>query len=136
MIFKKLFAWGFLSFSFVFLTMAIAMTLKPNATGEDRKTALGGLILGGPPLAAGIWILRDLKAKNLLQQNQRFLSIEQEFLRILVQNNGYISTAQLALSGKITLKESEDFLQEKAIQLNAYHEVDEQGRILYNFSNL
>ncbi|MEH2450706.1 hypothetical protein [Nostoc sp.] len=80
---------------------------------------------------------------SLVQQNRKekalFLELEQKriqlvFLELIEQNAGRITVLQLAKNAEILTQLAKQYLDEKAKELNADFEVNEEGNVLYHFS--
>lgn len=73
---------------------------------------------------------RQKKSLLVAAQQQRLQLI---FLELIDQNAGKITVLNFAKSSGISIELAQDYLAEKAKELNADFEVDEQGRVLYLF---
>ncbi|QKQ72686.1 hypothetical protein [Nostoc sp. TCL240-02] len=80
---------------------------------------------------------------SLLQQNRKekalLLESEQKRLQLVLlelieQNAGRITVLQLAKKAEISTQLAKQYLDEKAKELNANFEVNEEGNVLYHFS--
>ncbi|MEH1892961.1 MAG: hypothetical protein V7K92_27255 [Nostoc sp.] len=80
---------------------------------------------------------------SLVQQyrKQQALLVESEqqrlqlvFLELIEQNAGRITVLQLARNADISTQLAKQYLDEKAKELNADFEVNEDGNVLYRFS--
>ncbi len=130
---QKLFAGILFSFSFIFLTVTVASISTKNPTEKDRSAALGGIILGVPPIAGGAWIVWGLRKKQEQLEKERYSQIETTFLELLQENNGQITAINFAIVTKLSLEESKQYLDNKAKLLNADFNVSEEGNISYQF---
>ncbi|MGL5083009.1 MAG: hypothetical protein ACRC8A_16105 [Microcoleaceae cyanobacterium] len=116
----------------VFL-LAIATELSnPNATKESKLgMTVGGLILGVPTLILGsglIW--HALKQEDWQRQQRRHHSI---FLRLLRENQGYITVADFVRYTQLSDAEAKRFLDEKALRFEARVGRQPDGESLYHF---
>ncbi|PZO35334.1 MAG: hypothetical protein DCF19_24160 [Pseudanabaena frigida] len=130
---QKVFAGLLFSIGFVFLTVTVASVTTKNPTEKDKSAALGGIILGVPPFAGGAWIIWRLKKKQeeLGKENNR--ELETTFLQLIQANKGEVTAINFAITTKLSLEESKQYLDKKATELNANFNVDEDGRISYQF---
>ena len=80
---------------------------------------------------------------SLVQQNrkQQALLVESEqkrlqlvFLELVEQNGGTITVLQLAKNAEISTQSAKQYLDDKAQELNASFEVNDEGNVLYRFS--
>jgi len=130
---QKLFAGILFSIGFIFLTVTVASISTKNPTEKDRSAALGGIILGVPAMAGGTWIVWGLRKKQKQLEKERYSQIETTFLELLQANNGNITAINFAIATKLSLEESKQYLDQKAIQLNANFNVSEDGGVSYQF---
>jgi hypothetical protein len=121
------------TFGFMFLMVTAVSVLKPVQTEKDRSAALGGLVLGVPPTAAGIWVILEARRKATLKQKHGLLDLESTFLQMLKANGGRIATIDFALEAKLPLAEAKQYLDRKAQELDASFDVSEDGGIKYRF---
>ena len=130
---QKIFAGILFSLGFIFLTVTVSSLTTKNPTPKDRSAAMGGIIIGVPALAAGTWIVWREKKKHddLLEVRQR--QLEFNFLSTLQANNGSITPISFAIANQLSLEESKQYLDKKAVQLNAEFEVTEDGGVSYKF---
>ena len=121
----------------MFLVVAGSVFFKKNPSDRDRSAALGGLIVGVPAIAMGGWLILGLsrnRKNSISQQSQALeLALESTFLQQLQLNRGSITSINLALSAKISLKEAEKYLETKSIQLNGIFDINEEGHTSYHF---
>lgn len=113
--------------------LAIATELSnPNATRESKLgMTVGGLILGVPTLILGsglVW--HALKHQDWQRQQRRHHSI---FLRLLRENQGYITVADLVYYTQLSDAEAKRFLDEKALRFEAQVGRQPNGERLYHF---
>jgi hypothetical protein len=130
---QKLFAGILFSIGFIFLTVTVSSISTKNPTEKDRSAALGGIILGVPAIAGGAWIVWGLRKKQEQLEKERYSQIETTFLELLQANNGNITAINFAIATKLSLEESKQYLDQKAIQLSANFNVSEDGGISYQF---
>lgn len=80
---------------------------------------------------------------SLVQQNQREQAlmielsqnqIELVFLELIENNSGKITVLQLARNAQILTQSAKEYLDEKAKELSADFEVNEDGNVSYRFS--
>ena len=130
---QKIFAGIFLSVGFVFLLVSVSTIFNKNPTKEDQSAALGGLIIGVPSMAAGLVIVQGIKNKKKQLELLPARQLEAIFLQALQENDGKISIVNFAISSKLSLEESKEYLDKKASQLNGDFDVAEDGKISYHF---
>jgi hypothetical protein len=68
----------------------------------------------------------------LVESEQKHLQLV--FLELIEQNAGRITVLQLAKNAEISTQLAKQYLDEKAKELNADFEVNEEGNVLYRFS--
>ena len=68
----------------------------------------------------------------ILESEQKHLQLV--FLELIEQNAGRITVLQLAKNAEISTQLAKQYLDEKAKELNASFEVNEEGNVLYHFS--
>lgn len=68
----------------------------------------------------------------LLESEQKRLQLV--LLELIEQNAGRITVLQLAKNAEISTQLAKQYLDEKAKELNADFEVNEEGNVLYHFS--
>ncbi|BAY22495.1 hypothetical protein NIES2100_22580 [Calothrix sp. NIES-2100] len=136
---KKFLAICFLLFGIPFSVAMMLEIINPNTTPKDKNDAVAALtILTVPSTVLGGWL-----SWSLLQQKRKeqalLVASEQKrldlvFLELIDNNAGSITVFQLAQSSEIPIQEAKQYLDEKAKELNATFEVNEQGNILYRFT--
>ncbi len=130
---QKIFAGVFFSIGFIFLTVTVSSLTTKNPTPKERSAAMGGIIIGVPALAAGAWIVWRERKKHDDRLEVRQRQLEFSFLSTLQANNGNITPINFAIANQLSLEESKQYLDKKAIQLNAEFEVTEDGGVSYKF---
>jgi hypothetical protein len=130
---KKIFLGVLFTFGFIFLLVTAANALKSNPTKEEKSAALGGLLLGVPPTALGIWMILDARRHSKAIQQNNQLQVESIFLQLLQANKGRITMIDFAIASKLPLAEAKQYLDQKARELNANFEVTEDGGVNYRF---
>ena len=135
-LFQQVSAGLLLSLGFIFLMVIPVgiITYSQENTQEEKQEALssilGGLILGVPTSAAGMWLVRGLRQQHQQKINNRLNSA---FYRLIEQENGRISLLSFAKEAQITGKEAQKFLDIKAKEFNATFDVNPAGGIYYHF---
>ena len=136
---KRFLAVCFLLFGIPFSAGMIMEILNPKNPPKDKEDALAALIiLTIPSTALGGWLSWSLAQQNrkeqalLVESEQKRLS--SVFLELVENNAGNITVFQLARNAEIPIQEAKQYLDEKAKELNASFEVNEEGNILYRFS--
>ncbi|AFY33947.1 hypothetical protein [Calothrix sp. PCC 7507] len=137
---KKFLALCFLLFGIPFSAVMILEILNPKTASQDKKDAVAALtILTIPSTMIGGYLSWSLVQQNrkekalLLQSEQKRLQLL--FLELIEQNAGTITVLQLAKNAEISTQSSKQYLDDKAKELNASFEVNEDGNILYRFSS-
>lgn len=109
----------------------------PNATYQDDKSAVGGLIFGVPTLTLGTWLALGLyrqsrqEKKALNQQvSDRLQSI---FYEMLQENQGRLTVLGFAMQSQLPPAHARQYLDEKAKEFNANFKVNEEGAVSYHF---
>ncbi|MBN3897458.1 MAG: hypothetical protein HWQ41_19910 [Nostoc sp. NOS(2021)] len=136
---KKFLALCLLLFGIPFSTVMIWEIINPKTAPKDKNDAVAALIiLTIPSTVMGGWL-----SWSLVQQNKReeALLVESEqkriglvFLELAENNSGSITVLQLARNAEISTPEAKQYLDEKAKELSADFEVNEDGNISYRFS--
>ncbi|MFP5273706.1 hypothetical protein [Coleofasciculus sp.] len=107
---------------------------NPNSTKKDKEGALATIVLFGLPSAAmGTWLIWSLRQQNQKKLEQLNLAKEQLLLHLIQQNQGKITVTGFAASAQISIEEAQQYLDEKAKQLNANFEATDEGGIIYQF---
>lgn len=110
--------------------MTVSVVFTKNPTKEDKSAALGGLIIGVPVTAAATFML--LSANKSTPKSLK-PSTEQIFLELVAANGGRITPIKLAIAANLPLADAKQYLDQKAIELNANFEVTDEGGINYHF---
>ncbi|MEH2150888.1 hypothetical protein [Nostoc sp.] len=136
---KKVLAICFLLFGIPFSGVIILEILNPKTPAQEKENYVTALtILTIPSTILGGWL-----SWSLVQQNrkQQALLVESEqkrlqlvLLELIEQNAGRITVLQLAKNAEISTQLAKQYLDEKAKELNASFEVNEEGNVLYHFS--
>lgn len=113
---------------------AVVDTLNPRTAPVDKEGAVAALVLFGlPPVAVGGYFIHNLRQQHraTLQQGDR--QLEQLFLAELQANGGIINPIVFATKAELSLNDTQAYLDQKAVQLNALYEATETGGIIYRF---
>ncbi|BAY29418.1 hypothetical protein NIES2107_12610 [Nostoc carneum NIES-2107] len=136
---KKFLAVCFLLFGIPFSAAVIIDILNPKTTEKDKNDAIAALtILTVPSTMIGGWLTWSLVQQNrkekalILESEQQRL--ESVFLKLVETNAGKITVLQMAKNADMSIQSSKQYLDEKAQELNAAFEVDEEGNVSYKFS--
>jgi len=136
---KKFLALCFLVFGIPFSAVMILEIINPKTSEKDKQDAVAALTV----LTIPSTIIGGYLSWSLVQQNrkQQVLLVEAEqkrlqlvFLELIDNNAGMITVVQLAKNAEISTQLSKQYLDEKAKELNASFEVNEDGNVLYRFS--
>ncbi|MEH1939914.1 MAG: hypothetical protein V7L01_06820 [Nostoc sp.] len=136
---KKVLAICFLLFGIPFSAVMILEILNPKTPAKEKENYVTALTI----LTIPSTIIGGCLSWSLVQQNrkQQTLLVESEqqrlqlvFLELIEQNAGTITVLQLARNADISTHSAKQYLDEKAKELNAYFEVNEDGNVLYRFS--
>ncbi|MEH2465386.1 hypothetical protein [Nostoc sp.] len=136
---KKFLALCFLLFGIPFSAGMIWEIMNPKTAPQDKDNAVAALIiLTIPSTVLGSWlswslVQRNRKEQALLIESSLHL-IELVFLELIENNSGKITVLQLARNAQIPTQSAKEYLDEKAKELNADFEVNEDGNISYHFS--
>jgi uncharacterized protein HemX len=145
---KQISAAIMLSFGFIFLMVSVSEIPKLNdktATYEQKdetgSTFAGGLMLGVPFSAAGVWMFWGMhqekrKQKQQQKQQQKQLAaqrLETTFYRLVEANQGRITLLQFAKAAELSPEKAKEYLDKKAIDFNANFEANSEGSIFYLF---
>jgi hypothetical protein len=109
-------------------------TFNPETPTEDKEGAIAALCFFGlPPVAISGLLIHSLRQQHRLTTDKSDRALEQLFLSELQANNGVISPVMFATKANLTLEEAKAFLDDKAVQLNAFFEATDTGGIVYHF---
>ena len=118
------------------LLLGTVELLNPDALPEDKEGATAAIaILGLPPTAIGSWLLFSLRQQNQHQSKRLDQAKDRErlFLLLLQQYEGELTIPTFALAAEISIEEAKQYLDEKARQLDANFEPNDEGGIIYKF---
>jgi len=112
--------------------------INPKAAPKDKEDAIAALIIFTIPstIIGGClsWSLvqqnRQEQALLVASKQQRLQSV---FLELIEQNAGRITVLQLAKNADISTQLAKQYLDEKAKELSADFEVNENENVLYRF---
>jgi hypothetical protein len=128
---------GSLTFGLVFLLIFSSILLDKSSSKEDKSSSWIGFIMGIVPTAFGGLLILDglLKQEEQLKQSHKVFSLELDsiFLEQVQTNQGHISCISFAKAAKISIEESEQYLEQKAKQLNNTSNIDDEGATSYHF---
>jgi len=136
---KKFLAICFLLFGIPFSAFMILELLNPKTPNQEKQNDIAALTI----LTIPSTIIGGYLSWSLVQQNrkQQALLVESEqkrlqlvFLELIEQNAGTITVLQLAKNAEISTQSAKQYLDEKAKELNASFEVNDEGNVLYRFS--
>lgn len=130
---QNIFAGIFFSIGFIFLTVTVSSLATKEPTEKERSAAMGGIIIGVPALAAGTWLVWKQKKRHADLKEVRQRQIEFNFLTMLQANEGNITAISFAIANELSLEEAKQYLDAKAVQLNADFNVTEDGGVSYKF---
>ncbi len=135
---KKLLALFFLGFGIPFSILMILEMINPKTTPKDKEGFVAALIIFTiPSTAMGGWLSWSLikhhkrEQELLLESEQK--RIELVFLELLENNSGKITVLLLAKNAQISTQFAKQYLDEKAKELSADFEVNEDGNVSYRF---
>ncbi|MHC5675471.1 hypothetical protein [Nostoc sp.] len=136
---KKILAICFLLFGIPFSAVMIIEFLNPKTPAQEKQNDVAALtILTIPSTILGGWLSWSLVQQNRKQQALLVESEQQRlqlvFLELIEQNAGRITVLQLAKNAEISTQSAKEYLDEKAKELNASFEVNDDGNVLYRFS--
>lgn len=136
---KKFLAVCFLLFGIPLSAAMLWEIINPKTTYKDKQDAVAALtILTVPSTIVGGWLSWSLVQQNkkekalLLESEQKRLQFV--FLELVESNSGTITVLQMAKNADISTQKAKEYLDDKAKELNASFEVNENGNILYRFS--
>jgi hypothetical protein len=130
---RKIFAGILFSIGFICLTVTVSSMATKNPTEDTKSAAVGGIMLGVPPVAGGAWIMWGLRKKQKELEKEQQRQLETTFLELLQANHGKVTAVNFAIATKLSLEESKEYLDKKANLLNASFDVSEDGTIGYQF---
>ncbi|MDZ8052348.1 MAG: hypothetical protein RMX68_029610 [Aulosira sp. ZfuVER01] len=136
---KKFLAICFLLFGIPFSVAVIVEIMNPKTPAKEKNDAIAALTILTIPstiLGGGLsWSLVRQHRKEqalLVASEQKRLSLV--FLELIENNAGKVTVFQMARNAEISIEDAKQYLDEKAKELNASFEVNEEGNILYRFS--
>jgi hypothetical protein len=128
---------GSLSFGIIFLLLFTSILLDKNSSKEDKSDIWITFTMGIIPTAFGGFLILDgfLKREDQLKQSHKVFSLELDsiFLEQVQANQGNISCISFAKAAKISIEESQQYLEQKANQLNNTSNIDDEGVTSYHF---
>jgi hypothetical protein len=128
---------GLLTFGLTFMLISSCILLDKSSSKEDKSSSWIGFTMGIIPTAFGGLLILDglLKQGEQLKQSHKVFSLELDsiFLEQVQANQGNISCLSFAKAAKISIEESEQYLEQKAKQLNNTLNTDEDGATSYHF---
>jgi hypothetical protein len=131
---KKLTAGFFLLIGIAIMILGTVDLASPNKTQDDKDGALAAMVIFGvPAIVFGGWLFRGLRQENQQKLKQLSQHKEQVLLQLLEQENKPITVTSFALAAKISIAESQQYLDEQALKLNADFDTTEEGGIIYKF---
>ncbi len=126
-----------LTFGLAFMLTSSYILLDKNSSKEDKSILWITFTMGIVPTAFGGLLILDglLKQGEQLKQSHKVFSLEIDsiFLEQIQANQGNISCLSFAKAAKISIEESEQYLEQKAKQLNNTLNTDEDGATSYHF---
>jgi len=136
---KKFLAVCFLLFGIPLSAAMLWEIINPKTAYKDKQDAVAALtILTVPSTIVGGWLSWSLVQQNkkektlLLESEQKRLQFV--FLELVESNSGTITVLQMVKNADISTQNAKEYLDDKAKELNASFEVNENGNILYRFS--
>lgn len=131
---KKVTAGFFLIIGLGIMILGTVDLVSSNKTQEDKDGALAAMVIFGVPATVfGGWLFRGLNQEHQRKLKQLSSHKEQVFLQLLEQENKPITVTSFALAAKISIEESQQYLDEQALKLNANFDTTEEGGIIYKF---
>ncbi|MGB3191026.1 MAG: hypothetical protein WBB43_16580 [Limnoraphis sp.] len=119
----------------LFFGLAIATELvNPDASSDSKlSTTIGGLTLGLPALSVGSWLLWNgyHQFRQKIEHHSR--RINSIFFHLLSQNYGKIKVSDLVKYTRLSQQEAQDFIESKALELNATLERRPDRETVYHF---
>lgn len=136
---KKILALCFLLFGIPFSAGMIWEIMNPKTAPQDKDNAIAALIiLTIPSTVMGGWLSWSLvqhkKTEQTLLIESEQKRIELVFLELIENNSGKITVLQLAINAQIPTQSAKEYLNEKAKELSADFEVNEDGNVSYFFT--
>lgn len=127
-----------LSLGFVFLLSSTNIVFQKNPTEEDKSDAWEAFVIGIASTSFGGWLIWDAREKDRQQLEQAkkdfLLELDSIFLEQIQASQGNISYISFAIAAKISLEESQQYLDRKSVQLNSILNIDDDGATSYHFS--
>ncbi|WP_445633242.1 hypothetical protein NSTC745_04878 [Nostoc sp. DSM 114161] len=135
---KKFLAVCFLFFGVPLSVVMIWDIINPKTTNKEKENAVAALVVVTvPSTIIGGWLSWSLVQQNkkekalLLESEQKHLQFV--FLELVESNSGTITVLQMAKNANISTQKAKEYLDDKAKELDASFEVNENGNILYRF---
>jgi hypothetical protein len=131
---KKITAGIFLIIGISILLLGTIDLANPKATKKDKEGALAAIVLFSlPSTTIGTWLIWNLHQQHQQQIKKSNLEKEQLFLHLLQEHQGEITITQFALTAQISIEAAQLYLDQKAKQLNANFEANDDQGIVYKF---
>lgn len=156
---EKLAAAWLVTLGFMFLTQSVSAViqrnaiLKPISLGENEELvqdyvnwdalyildnrATQNLVFGLPTMVLGgclsLGLYRQTKYEKRLLQQQLSDRLQSNFYQMLQQNQGRLTVLGFAMQSQLPASVAREYLDEKAKELNANFQVNEEGSVSYHF---
>ncbi|MEB3278125.1 MAG: hypothetical protein VKK42_04295 [Lyngbya sp.] len=119
----------------LFFLLAIATELINPDASEDSKISvtIAGLTLGLPALGMGGWLLWNGYYQSRQKIENRSRRIHSIFFHLILQNHGTITASHFAQFTQLSRQDAENFIENKALELNAVREENPEGETVYHF---
>lgn len=132
---KKVSAGLLLSLGFLCLMTSVFYLVEPGTTLEEKQEAsediTAGIVLGVPLTAVGSWLIWNLGQHSKKELSDR---LQSSFYQLIKQGNGHITVLNFAIETQLPPTAAKQYLDEKAKELNANFNTNEQGGIFYEFN--
>lgn len=119
----------------LFFLLAIATELvSPDASSDSKLgVTVGGLTLGLPALGIGSWLLWNEYHQYRRKVEHHSRRIHSIFFHLIVQNRGQVKASEFAKYTRLSEQEAKNFIENKALELNAAVETKPDGETVYHF---
>lgn len=134
---NKPLVWTSFSLGFICLLASTNILFQSKPSEEDRSDAWTSFAVGITSVSFGGWLIWDARRKDKVQLEQaqanHLSQVESVFLDQIQINSGNISCINFAIAAKISIDESNKYLERKSTQLNATFNIDSEGSVSYRF---
>jgi hypothetical protein len=129
---NKLLVGSALSLGFVCLLSSTNILFQSKPSEQDKSDAWVSFVVGISSAACGGWMIWNTRREEQAQKDL-ILKLDSIVLEQIQANQGNISCISFAIAAKISIEESQQYLEQTSVQLNGKLKIDDEGGISYHF---